>query len=192
MLPLIASFAGDFYLVGGTALALQFGHRRSIDFDLFKRSSFNNYDIRSQVKESFPIEHIFIESKNEFTLIINQVKLTFYHYPYEISHLVIFEGGITMPDPLTIAAMKAFALGRRAKWKDYVDLYFIFQKYSLAEVVKKTENLFGKGEFNERLFRGQLAYYQDIDYKEKVEYMPGFEVSDDEIKKVLQEVSLQQ
>lgn len=48
--------------------------------------------------------------------------------------------------------MKAFALGKRAKWKDYVDLYFIFQNYSLQELVDKTNSIF-KEQFNEKLFR---------------------------------------
>jgi len=54
--------------------------------------------------------------------------------------------------------------------KAYVDLYFIFQKHSLAEVVKTTEKIF-KNEFNQKHFREQLAYHQDIDYTEPIEYL---------------------
>jgi len=66
---------------------------------------------------------------------------------------------IKLPNLVTLAAMKA-----------YVDLYFIFQKHSLAEVVKTTEKIF-KNEFNQKHFREQLAYHQDIDYTEPIEYL---------------------
>jgi len=85
--------------------------------------------------------------------------------------------------------MKAFALGQRAKWKDYVDLYFISKKYSLQQIVKKAEKLFG-AEFNEKLFRVQLSYFNDVDYSEEVEYMDGFQISDIEVKKSLEKISL--
>ena len=85
--------------------------------------------------------------------------------------------------------MKSFALGRRAKWKDYVDLYFIFQKHSFQELMDKTNSIF-KTEFNEKLFRIQLAYFEDIDYSEKINYMKGFEKKDDDIKQFLEKISL--
>ena len=81
---------------------------------------------------------------------IGPVKLTFFHYPFEIKFNMNFENIIAMPDLLTLAAMKAYALGRRPKWKDYVDLYFIMdKKHKLAEIIKKAKNIFGN-EFNER------------------------------------------
>lgn len=85
--------------------------------------------------------------------------------------------------------MKAFALGRRAKWKDYVDLYFIFQKYSFQDLIGKT-NLIFKSEFNEKLFRTQLGYFEDIDHSEEIEYLSGFEKNDDDIKIFLEKISL--
>lgn len=97
---------------------------------------------------------------------------------------------LKLPDLLTLAAMKAYALGRRAKWKDYVDLYFIMKDYhDIGEIVKKAEKIFGQ-EFNEKIFRAQLAYFKDIDYSEKVIYLPGFEVQDSVIKKDLVNFSL--
>jgi len=95
-----------------------------------------------------------------------------------------------MPDLVTLGAMKVFALGQRAKWKDYVDLYFIFKKYSLNEISTKAKKLFGN-EYNERIIKEQLAYFADIDYSQKVEFLPGFEVDDNIIKKFLLEVSLE-
>lgn len=95
-----------------------------------------------------------------------------------------------MPNLLTLAAMKAYALGRRAKWKDYVDLYFILnERHSVDEISKTGKKIF-EGEFNERIFREQLGYFKDIDYREQVEFLPGFEVSDKKIKKSLVDFSI--
>ncbi len=95
-----------------------------------------------------------------------------------------------MPDDLSIAAMKAFALGRRAKWKDYVDLYFVFQHHSLQDVMNRAHEYYGQGEFNDKLFRGQLDFHQDINYTEPVDWMPGFEVSQEKILSILSKISL--
>jgi hypothetical protein len=116
------------------------------------------------------------------------VKCTFLHFPYPVSHTTLSVGQITAPDPLTIAALKAFALGRRAKWKDYVDLYFVFRLHSLTDVVNRACGIFA-GEFNEKLFREQLAYHRDINYSEAVLYMPGKEVPQDTILSSLLSIS---
>ncbi len=87
--------------------------------------------------------------------------------------------------------MKAFALGRRAKWKDYVDLYFIFKAHhTVSEITEKGVDIFGN-EFNEKIFRTQLAYFSDIDYSEQVVYKEGFGVDDDIIRQALVEFSLE-
>ena len=95
-----------------------------------------------------------------------------------------------MPTLLTLASMKAFALGGRSEWKDYVDLYFILRDhYQISDIIKEARKNFGS-EFNEKLFRSQLSYFKDINYEESVIFKKGFEVSDKEIKKSLIEFSL--
>lgn len=189
-LPLIKKFSDDFYLVGGTALALQYGHRRSIDFDLFSKKSFENQKILRLIRKNHHIDRIYVDEKDQLTLLADNIKMTFFRYEYPIKHIEKLDDIITMPDPLSIAAMKAFALGRRSKWKDYVDLYFIFQHYSLKEIVEKARKYYSAGEFDEKLFRIQLAYHSDLSYIEPVEYMPGFAVDESLIKKNLTEISL--
>ncbi len=192
LLPLVAKFSKKFYLVGETAIALHIGHRRSVDFDLFSSNrEFDNRRIKSILEKCFPIEETVVNKSQEFTLMINGIKMTFYNFPYEITRKKKFEEVIRLPDLLTLAAMKAFTLGQRAKWKDYVDLYFILKDFhSIDEINKKGKKLFG-AEYNEKLFRTQLAYFDDISYEEKVEFLPGFEVSEKEVKKKLIEHSLE-
>jgi len=190
LLPLVKQFNSSFYLVGGTALALQLGHRRSVDFDLFTDKAFDSLNIRTTIKKQHhAISRILIETKTEFTLSVDNIKMTFYIYPYSIKHQINFENIISLPDVLTIAAMKAFALGKRAKWKDYVDLFFIFRTYSFKQVAGKALTIFGS-EFDEKLFREQLAYFKDLDYSEPIEYMPDLAVDNKSIKRKLTAISL--
>lgn len=190
LLPLIYRFANTFGLVGGTAVALYLGHRRSIDFDLFTEKKFGNLSIKKEIEKYFKIKEIIIDRKGEYTVIVTNVKLTFYQYPYSIEYSKNLDKVIRLPDLLTLAAMKAHALGRRAKWKDYVDLYFIMKHYKgLDKIVNQAKTIF-KQDFNEKLFRVQLAYFEDMDYSEKIVFMPGFEIQDSVLKNKLIEYSL--
>ena len=190
LLPLIGAFQRDFGLVGGTAVALQIGHRKSIDFDLFSVKELNRRNIRKNIAQFFVPTHIFVDNTDEYTVLIGGVKCTFLTYPFTIDFTVLFDDAINMADLLTLASMKAYALGRRAKWKDYVDLFFIMRDHhSLSEIVTKTKEIFGD-EFNEKIFRTQLAYFNDIDYSEKIIWMPGFETDEQVIKETLTDLSL--
>ena len=171
LLPLIRRFRRSFYLVGGTAIALHIGHRRSIDFDLFTRARLPKSRIRAVLRDGPHSGRLLHEDIDQLHLLVNHVKLTFFQYPYEVSHGVEVGDFTSMPDLLTLAAMKAFALGRRAKWKDYVDLYFILTgHHSIDEVSAKADELFDS-DFSDKLFRAQLCYYEDVDHTESVDYL---------------------
>lgn len=171
LLPYLKDFKRSFYLAGGTAVALHIGHRRSIDFDLFSPVDLNKSRIKTKLR-TIPYEQKpLFEDYDQLHLLINNVKVSFLNYPYPIIHPVKFNALITLPTLLTLAAMKAFSLGRRAKWKDYVDLYFILRDYySITEIVKQAKEIFGQL-FSEKLFREQLAFHKDIDYSEPLEYL---------------------
>ena len=191
LLGFIRHFNKDYYLVGGTAMALQIGHRRSIDFDLFTLGPVRRLAIKKKVSEFDSNSTLLFEDTDQVHLIVAGVKLTFFSYPYEIDHPVRLYDVITMPNLLTLAAMKAYALGRRAKWKDYVDLYILLQdRLTLEAICIEADRLFGKA-FSARLFRGQLAYHEDIDYSEAVDFMPGYAEDSASIRASLIEKSLE-
>lgn len=192
LLPLIKSFSKDFVLVGGTAMALHIGHRRSIDFDLFSNKPLNRNSIMRTIKNNkYPTKEILYEAKDQIHITINMVKMTFLQFPHKIKSTNELESIIKIPPLLDLAAMKAFALGGRVKWKDYVDLYFILKDhYDLKMVSNYSKKLF-KTFFNEKLFREQLCYFKDIDYSESIEYY-GEEISKKEIEKFLTEVATAQ
>jgi len=190
LLPLLKKFSKDFGLVGGTAIALQIGHRKSIDFDLFSLESFENTEIRRKIQNMEKIDKVVRDEIGQFTFSIGLVHLTFFHYPFPVKFEKWLDNIFTMPNLLTLAAMKAYALERRAKWKDYVDLYFIMKHFhTIDEVAKKGGEIFA-GEFNEKIFREQLSYFKDIDYTERIIYMKGFEIDNKIIKRKLIDFSL--
>lgn len=190
LLPIVKLFSKKFGLVGGTAIALHFGHRESIDFDLFRFEEFQNYAIKAKISTRRPIDTVLVNKKGEYTFLMDGVKFTFFQFPYKIDFSESLDDVVKLPDILTLGAMKAFALGRRAKWKDYVDLYFILKDHhSVAEITQKGKEIFGN-EFNEKIFRTQLAYFQDIDYSEQVVFKIGFETDAEIIKQTLIEYSL--
>lgn len=184
LLPVIREFKREYYLVGGTAIALYLGHRRSIDFDLFKFSMISakkNIEKLSRSNVDFTITRNVTEQLN---LIANNVKMTFFQYPFQIEAKNDFEKVIRIPDLLDLAAMKAYALGRRSKWKDYVDLYFLLKdKFTLQQIIDRAIMIFGDL-FSDKLFRSQLSYFDDIDYTEEVDYLVNAP-SDAEIKSFL-------
>ncbi len=185
LLPLISDFSKDYYLVGGTAISLYIGHRLSLDFDLFTKKNINRNQIKAIIEENhFFVEETIFEAYDQIHFIINNTKLTFFHFPYSIDANTNFENVIQIPSLLELAAMKSYALGGRAKWKDYVDLYFLLKfHFNLEEISSRAKEIFGSF-FNEKLFREQLSYFEDIDYSEEVEYVSKG-VSDDEIKNFL-------
>jgi hypothetical protein len=171
LLPYLSNFKRTFYLVGGTAIALHIGHRRSLDFDLFSHSELRKSAINGKLAE-FPFKKVrLFEDIDQLHIIINGIKLTFFSFPYLIDHPVKIERYINTPSLLTLSSMKAFALGRRAKWKDYVDLYFILRDhYTIKEITDEADKNFGEL-YSEKLFREQLAFHKDIDYSEPVEFL---------------------
>ncbi len=171
LLPLVSRFKKEYYLVGGTAIALYLGHRRSIDFDLFKFSTLRPKNIIDTVSGyDFPYT-VTRRVTEQMNIIINNVKFTFYQYPFEINAKVKFEDFLRTPALIDLAAMKAYALGRRSKWKDYVDLYFILKDhYSIGQISLRANEIFGEL-FSEKLFRAQVSYFKDIDFSEQVEFV---------------------
>jgi len=180
----------DFYLAGGTALALQIGHRRSLDFDLGSPHEIKAFDLeRRLISRGFKIEAILTVTGNEFSLVLEDTRVTFFFFPFHIVHEQAWDRvQITFPDISVLAAMKAYALGRRGKWKDYVDLYFVLKfKLNMGELISKAEEIFSS-QFNTKLFREQLCYFDDIDYSETIEYIE-YAPGDDEIRAFLESLA---
>jgi hypothetical protein len=180
-----------FYLAGGTALALQIGHRRSVDFDLASSEPVRTFDLERRImSEGFKIQSVFTATADEFTILIEDTKVTFFSFPFQIQPKILWQAGhIKLPEIDELGAMKAYALGRRSQWKDYVDLFFLLKfKLSIDDIIAKAKQLFSD-QFNTKLFREQLCYFEDIDFSETIDYLEYTpEVS--EIKSFLEDIAI--
>ena len=189
LLPVMAGFRREYYLVGDTAIALHIGHRRSIDFDMFKPSAINHKKNLDRITASGYKYTVTRHVTEQMNLIVNDVKVTFFQYPFPVAADGKFESYFRMPSLLQLAAMKAYALGRRSKWKDYVDLYFLLREhFSIEEISACATGIFGDL-YSEKMFRAQLCYFEDVDYTEEVEYLISDPPSDEEIRTTLTEFS---
>ncbi|HAH54107.1 MAG TPA: hypothetical protein DCM02_02155 [Flavobacterium sp.] len=188
LLPVISQFKREYYLVGGTAIALHIGHRESIDFDLFKEKDIRKKDIYSKLKN---IDYkVSFADYNQVNMIAKGVKITFFSFPYKVPINSELQGVIKVPDLLTLAAMKAFALGRRAKYKDYVDLYFIIKyHYPVQEISVKAKLIF-KEFFIEKQFIAQLGYFKGINYSEEITFLIPNPPTETEVQEFLINVSI--
>ena len=190
LLPTMRLFRKEFYLVGGTAIALQLGHRRSIDFDMFTPKPFGARRVLNVLEKAGKNVTITRRVSEQLNLTMDGVTVTFFEYPYAVK-ADVDDVNFRLPDLLSLAAMKAFALGRRSKWKDYVDLFFLLRdRFRLPEIIERAEGIFGN-EFSAKLFRSQLSYHADINYSEKVDYMTGYAVEEDAVKAALVDKALE-
>ncbi len=153
-----------FYLAGGTALALQIGHRISVDFDLFSDKKIPK-NLLAETKKIFSGQTIIpsVNNADELTVFINGIKITFLKYPFPAIKSFVEYKGIKLLSIAELAATKAYTVGRRGSFKDYIDLYFlIVEKHvSLQGIIKLAEKKYDT-DFNGRLFLEQLIYLEDI------------------------------
>jgi hypothetical protein len=154
-----------FYLAGGTALALQIRHRLSVDFDLFSPDEIDR-SLFQRIRRVFPDAGIspLINNPDELTVLVNNVKITFLKYPFPPDEPFVVYENVPLLSVRDIAVTKAYTIGRRGSYKDYVDLYFIVAERhaTLTDIIHGAEQRYG-ADFNSRLFLEQLVYLDDVE-----------------------------
>jgi len=111
----------DFYLVGGTSLSLQIGHRESIDLDFFSQVEFPSNKIELL---KTPYQAIGIHN-NSIEVIMNNTKVFFFYFAFPRFKDIKTIEGIRFADPIDIGLMKLLTLQGRTTRKDIIDLYYI-------------------------------------------------------------------
>lgn len=131
------SALADFHLVGGTALALQYGHRVSIDLDLFNSRPFDNDEVMQVLQENFS-HRLAVRTSNKVGIFcfIDDIKVDIVRYPFRMIREQQLLDGIRMYAPEDIMAMKAQAIFGRAKKKDFWDIAELLQHYSVADFIQ--------------------------------------------------------
>lgn len=149
-----------FYLVGGTALALQIGHRYSIDLDLFTTEDFDKNGLIDSIERKFEIS---IEGEFPGMVItyINDVKVDFVKMAYPILFPALSIDGIRMLDVRDIAPMKLKAITQRGSKKDFFDIFYLLQKMSLLELLELFKAKFEQYEVFHII--KSLIYFEDAE-----------------------------
>ena len=156
------NWISDFYLAGGTALALQLGHRQSIDFDFFTRESFGREEIKTHCSSLGSME-LYSEDKNTLHVGVNGIRLSFFRYDIPLLEDRKVFKEITIASLLDIALMKLVAISGRGSKKDFFDLYFLLQIYSLSDLFKNFELKYDKESNNIYHLLKSLVYYEDAE-----------------------------
>lgn len=151
----------EFYLVGGTALALQLGHRNSIDIDLFTKNDFTPESLLKLLGQDFSVQPSFT-TKNTLLSIVNNIKVDFICHAYPLVLPPITEEGITFLSLQDIAAMKLNAISNSGKrLKDFIDVYFLLEHLSLNEMIEFYTIKYPR--FNPLIPLKAINYFEDID-----------------------------
>lgn len=147
-------------LVGGTALALQYGHRSSVDLDLFGTVQDNRTAIREALSSIGSLV-VLSEEKNIKCYVLDGVKLDLVNYPYSWIDEPIIREGVILASPKDIAAMKINAVEGRGTKKDFIDIYFLLRHYTLKEII----NFYNDKYPDHSEFRAlrSLTYFEDAD-----------------------------
>src|SRR3989338_4314081 len=143
ILPLFRNFKNSFYLAGGTSLALQIGHRDSVDFDFFSKEDINTKELFELLRKIFKGHKLLKiqEEPNTLTVLIDEsIKISFFTYKYKLIDKIIRDENITYASIQDIACMKLSAITGRASNKDYIDLYFILKLFSLSNLLGKSQD----------------------------------------------------
>lgn len=151
----------SFYLVGGTALALQMGHRNSIDIDFFTRNEYDPQTLVDVLSQLFKVE-VSISRKNLLLSYINNVKTDFIRHDYPFVHPPVTKEGVSYLSMEDIAAMKINAIHRSGKrLKDFIDIYFLLEYFSVEQMIGFFTVKYPQT--NPLIAVRALHYFEDID-----------------------------
>lgn len=150
----------EFQLVGGTSLALQIGHRESIDIDLFGFGELEELEV-SEFLSSLGKVQVLKKSKNILIYSVDGVKVDLVSYKYPWLNPFINLENLRLADPQDIAAMKLNAISGRGSKKDFIDVFFLLKKYSLADMIGFYNRKYKDG--SEFLVLKSLTFFGDAD-----------------------------
>ncbi|MDP3792951.1 MAG: nucleotidyl transferase AbiEii/AbiGii toxin family protein [bacterium] len=162
VLEKIVPIVKPFYLAGGTALALLLGHRISVDLDFFSKDTFS---VSSLVLKLNALGNLKIEDQSETTFngSLDEVKISFFYYPYPLLFPTKEYNGVALADERDIGAMKVQAISGRGSKKDFVDLFVLLKKYSLQELFGFFNKKYEKFNYNQLHILKSLSYFYDAD-----------------------------
>lgn len=154
--------AARFYLAGGTGLALQLGHRRSVDLDFFLSEDF---DVEFVVQQIQGLRQFALVSKSPGTIYANigATKVSFIAYVYPILFPLQRFHSADVADPRDISCMKLSAIASRGTKRDFIDLYVLAQRYGLEQLLTWFQNKYSQAHYSMVHVLKSLAYFEDAE-----------------------------
>lgn len=156
------SFLKPFYLSGGTALALHLGHRESEDLDFFTKADFDPAQIQQQLELISSLSSV-EQSQGTLNCHAGTVQLQFLHYPYNLINKPTKWKNINISSVKDIACTKLLTIGSRGSKKDFVDIYFILQRYTLKELFSLLTKKYPKTDYNQIHLLKSLVFFENAE-----------------------------
>ena len=160
-------------LAGGTALALQIGHRISVDLDFFTAEPFKVEAIISGIRKTGNTFRILSESEDHLTADVGGVKISLFRYEYPFLQKPIISDNAKIAGLLDIAAMKIIAVNQRGTRRDFIDLYYIMQEIPFHKIAGHMVKRFGKERINAVNIGKSLIYFSDAESEPDPQYLEG-------------------
>jgi hypothetical protein len=154
------AYLKGFHLVGGTALALRIGHRKSIDIDLFSNFNFDVAQMLENLSADYPFK-LFFSANNTLKGSIGEVQLDILAHRYPLICEPLHVENISMLSVQDIIAMKLNAIatsGQRVK--DFIDIYYLLDEYSVAEMIDFYKRKYSQ--YNEVNVLKSLTWFDDV------------------------------
>jgi len=155
-------FINQFYLAGGTGLALQLGHRLSADFDFFSKKNFDEARI---LREFAKTKSFSLEKRDAQTIIgtLKKTKIAFFYYPFPLLKDTVTQDGVKTASVLDIACMKIEAISSRGTKRDFIDLYEAAKQIPIKELLIQFETKYSALNYNMMHIKKSLLYFNDAE-----------------------------
>ncbi|MEK7451182.1 MAG: nucleotidyl transferase AbiEii/AbiGii toxin family protein [Patescibacteria group bacterium] len=158
------------YLAGGTALALQIGHRISIDLDFFTQQEFNETELSTKLSS---LPEFVQDGTAQWTVWgkIGKTKFSMFYYKYPLLEETVPFEGLQLASLADIAAMKIHAIEDRGTRRDFVDVYFLSKKYTLEEMLGFYQKKYAVLEDHLYSILRSLDYFEDAEQEKQMPQM---------------------
>ena len=153
-------YIDSFYLSGGTALALQIGHRESEDLDFFTQVEFVPQELQKSLEVLGNLKDVVLD-KGTLNCYLDGVQLQFLHYPYKLLNKKVEWNSVFLSSILDIACTKMITISARGSRKDFIDIYFLLKQYDLVELFKKLQDKYSNTDYNLPHILKSLVYFKD-------------------------------
>jgi predicted nucleotidyltransferase component of viral defense system len=170
-------------LAGGTALAIQIGHRTSVDLDFFTPEALKIEPLISRIRKTARSFRILSEGEEHLTSEIEGIKVSLFRYEYPFLQKPLLLEGVRIAGLLDIAAMKVIAINQRGTKRDFIDLYFILQTVPFHTIAEHMVKRFGKERISPVHIGKSLVYFSDAESNPEPDFLMGKAVRWEAVKK---------